>query len=89
MDLSIYTDRRATYAWHVTEWYEADQLPVRSGVYETALTEDGRFCGFRYFDGANWYVGDSTPDAALRKFQTTGERATGPLRWRGLTERAK
>jgi hypothetical protein len=73
----------------VTGWYEANQLPVRSGVYETTLTDDGRFCAFRYFDGVNWYKGGGSPNDALRNFQFIGERIKDPLRWRGLTERAK
>lgn len=73
----------------VTEWYEADQLPARSGVYETTMTGDGRFCLFQYFDGVNWYKGRGTPDEALRQFQVSGERAKDTCRWRGLTERAK
>lgn len=79
MELSIYTDERATHAWSVTEWYEAGQLPARSGVYDVG-TE------FRYFDGANWYVGAGTPNEAMRFFQVLGERTTA-LPWRGLTER--
>lgn len=63
----------------VTEWYEADQQPARSGVYDVG-TE------FRYFDGANWYVGAGTPNEAMRFFQVLGERTTA-LPWRGLTER--
>lgn len=68
-------------AYGLTGWYDADQLPTRSGVYDVG-TE------FRYFDGANWYVGAGTPDEAMRFFQVLGERAATPLPWRGLTERA-
>lgn len=72
----------------VTEWYEADQLPVRSGVYEMKY-EAPNDNQFRYFDGANWYAGGATPDDALRHFQIVGGRAAHALRWRGLTERVK
>lgn len=88
VDLSIHHTADAIHAWTVTGWYETDQLPVRSGVYEVTMAGDGRFSVFRYFDGVNWYEGGGTPNEALHHFQTTGHRADVIYRWRGLTKRA-
>ena len=66
----------------LTPWYPALINPVRKGVYDVSIATPW----YRYWDGANWHWGASTPDEAFRnKRHPVIDRA----QWRGLTERAK
>lgn len=76
----------------VTDWFDADVLPIRSGVFEVQTegwveraTSGGPARTFRYFDGTRWYSGGPSPDVAFYMFQTLGVRVTVPLMWRGVT----
>lgn len=74
----------------VTEWYEGEQLPARSGVYETEIKPHINMIqrNFRYFDGERWYYGGDTPAKAMYAFQTLGIVMNDSPRWRGLREKA-
>lgn len=75
----------STSAAVFTDWYDADQLPARSGVYEVEVVPGAS--DFRYCNGQTWYHGGTTPREALFQFQYVGEIATVAHRWRGLSEK--
>lgn len=72
----------------LTDWYDADQLPTRTGVYECERTLNKLVPLFRYFDGERWYYGGETPWLAFFHFQTMGVVIYDVTRWRGLREQA-
>lgn len=88
-DLLLMTTRGVTEA-DKTEWYEGEQLPARSGLYETETKPfiNTIHRNFRYFDGERWYFGDSTPAKAMHAFQALGVVVNDRPRWRGLREKA-
>lgn len=69
-----------------TEWYPADVMPVRNGIYERDYG-DGMynrddavwFCNFR---NGCWFEADSTPALAKRRHAASNFQV---LPWRGLT----
>jgi hypothetical protein len=70
----------------LTPWFPPDVNPVRTGPYK--IKKDCPSAWYRYWDGENWYVGATTPDAATHWPRS---RLTDSLKrpWRGIAEEPK
>jgi hypothetical protein len=70
-----------------TEWFGKQVKPAYVGVYQ--VKPDMMTFGplYRYWDGANWYLGNSSPRTARRDVKI--KTLHNLLQWRGLKYKPK
>ena len=74
----------------VTQWFPSTVKPVHVGVYQIYARSIGHELLYRYWDGNNWYFGNTSPRKAATK---EGVRLVVTdsflLPWRGLKYKPK
>jgi hypothetical protein len=77
----------------LTPWFVGSAVPARPGVYERSYVNYGPDRGFKayaYWNGRDWFVGDSAPDRAMQRAANPDNASIVQcLPWRGLREAAK
>ena len=70
-----------------TKWFPAHVKPAYVGVYQVKSCMMTFAPLYRYWDGANWYLGDNSPRRAGRHTKITTKHNL--LQWRGLKYKPK
>jgi hypothetical protein len=79
-------------AKQLTPWFPGLTAPLRPGVYQRSYINYGPDRGFKayaYWNGFEWFRGDSTPERAMQLAANPNNASiVQALPWRGLLEDA-